>query len=424
MNEQPLLLDSNANCARTGVVPPKRVLFVDDDQNILDGTKRTLHSMRTEWQMAFSTSGEQALRKLEESEFDVIVTDMRMPGMSGSELLTEVLQRYPSMVRIVLSGTVEHDLVLRSAATAHQYLVKPCDAATLRATLDTALRIREILKSPKLRSLVSRVTSLPSLPSVHAKLVESLENPEISSREMGEIIAQDVGMTAKLLQLANSAFFGLYRYVASPSEAAIYLGLDTIRALTLSTGVFSVFHESGAAEPFIGQLQRHSMRVGIVANAIAKHESLPKKICDSSLIGGLLHDVGKLVLAANCPEEYDEVLTSARKEGVACHERERQVFGATHAEIGAYLLWLWGLPDEMCKAVAFHHKPADCSATGFPAAAAIHVADALEHEVEGAPDPLYRVEMDMNYLYTTGLVDHVPEWRRLHNELVNRGEQA
>jgi len=188
--------------------------------------------------------------------------------------------------------------------------------------------------------------------------------------------------------------------------------------------VFSVFHGSGAAGPFIGQLQQHSMRVGMVANTITKRESLPKKICDSSLIGGLLHDVGKLVLAANCPEEYDEVLAAARKEGVACHDMERQVFGATHAEIGAYLLWLWGLPDEMCNAVAFHHKPADYSAKGFTAAAAIHVADALEHEVEGAPDPLYRVEMDMSYLHTTALVDHVPEWRRLHDELVNRGEQA
>jgi len=424
MNEQPLLLDNDAKCVKPAIPTPKRVLFVDDEQNILDGIKRTLHGMRTEWQMAFSASGEEALKKLEESAFDVIVTDMRMPGMSGSELLTEVLKLYPSMVRIVLSGTVEHDLVLRSAATAHQYLVKPCDAATLRATLDTALRIRDILKSPKLRSLVSRVTSLPSLPSVHAKLVESFENPEISSREMGEIIAQDVGMTAKLLQLANSAFFGLYRYVASPSEAAIYLGLDTIRALTLSTGVFSVFHGSGAAGPFIGQLQQHSMRVGMVANTITKRESLPKKICDSSLIGGLLHDVGKLVLAANCPEEYDEVLAAARKEGVACHDMERQVFGATHAEIGAYLLWLWGLPDEMCKAVAFHHKPADCSETTLTAAAAIHVADALEHEVEGAPDPACRADIDMNYLNTLTLADHVPEWRRLHNEFTSRGEQA
>src|SRR5205809_1237731 len=139
------------------------------------------------------------------------------------------------------------------------------------------------------------------------------------------------------------------------------------------------------------------MRVGMLANIIAKHESFPKNVCDSSLIGGLLHDVGKLVLVANCPEEYNEVLTGARKDGVACYERQRQVFGATHSEVGAYLLWLWGLPDEMCKAVAFHHKPADCSVTSFTAAAAIHVADALEHEVDGGADSACWADMDMSY---------------------------
>jgi HD-like signal output (HDOD) protein len=188
--------------------------------------------------------------------------------------------------------------------------------------------------------------------------------------------------------------------------------------------VFSVFHQSGAAEPFIGQLQRHSIKVGMVASLIAKRENLPKKICDSSLIGGLLHDVGKLVLAANCPKEYDEVLAGARKEGIACHEAELQVFGATHAQIGGYLLWLWGLPDEMCKAVAFHHKPADCSEKSLTAATVIHVADALEHEVEGSPDPACRADIDMNYLTTITLADHVPEWRRLHDEFTSRGEEA
>jgi putative nucleotidyltransferase with HDIG domain len=424
MNEQPLLLDSDVKEVQASVPTRKRVLFVDDDQNILDGVKRTLHGMRTEWQMAFCTSGEEALSILEQREFDVIVTDMRMPGMNGAELLAEVLQRHPSMVRIVLSGTVEHDLVLRSATTAHQYLAKPCDATTLRATLDAALRIREVLISPTLRSLVSRVTSLPTLPSIHTKLVESLEDPGISSREIGEIIAQDVGMTAKLLQLANSAFFGLYRYVASPTEAAIYLGLDTIRALTVSSGVFSVFQKAGTAEPLIAQLQRHSMRVGMVANIIAKRESLPKKLCDSSLIGGLLHDLGKLVLSAHYAKEYDEIVAAAKAEKLALHEKERQVFGATHAEVGAYLLWLWGLPDEVCSAVAFHHKPAECSVTGLTAAAAIHIADALDHEVDGAPDPSSRAEIDLNCLTAMGLAGHVPEWRHLRDAFIEKGERT
>jgi len=407
---------------RKGKPATKRVLFVDDDQEVLDALKTTLLGMRAGWEMTFTTSGKAALRKLEETEFDVIVTDMHMPDMNGFELLTEVLRRHPETVRIVLSATVKQDLSVRSSNTAHQYLAKPCDAATLRTALNTAARIRELLLSPKLRSLISRMTSLPSLPSVHTKLVDSLANPEISSRELGEIIAQDVGMTAKVLQIANSAYFGLYRYIASPAEAAVYLGVDTIRALTMSAGVFSTFQNTGLPSVFIGQLQRHSMTTGMAAQAIATAEGLPKKTSDICLVSGLLHDVGKLILASSWPKEYADVLAAAGQEGATSFETEQQVFGATHADIGAYLLWLWGLPDAICNAVAFHHKPAECSDKTFTAAGAIHVADALERERSFSTSSDRRVEMDMAYLTALGLADRVPEWRAICDRYAERAE--
>jgi CheY-like chemotaxis protein len=188
---------------------PKRVLFVDDDQNVLDEIERTLLDTNSDYERAFTSSGREALRKLEESAFDIVVADMHMPEIGGAELLTEVTRLYPQTVRILLSDNAGLDLVLRSSSTAHQFLTKPCDAATLRRTLDRALRIREMLASPGLRTVVSRMTTLPTLPAMYTKLVESLDDPEISSRKLGEIIAQDVGMSAKILQIANSAFFGL-----------------------------------------------------------------------------------------------------------------------------------------------------------------------------------------------------------------------
>ena len=415
----PQLFETSNDAARAVSAGTKRVLFVEGEADALERLRQTVQNLPVEWQIEFCTSGRRALEQLDQSDFDVIVTGMHMPDMDGFELLSEVLRRYPSMVRIALSGTVRQDRAIRSAGPAHQYLPKPCDAATLRAALDTALRIREMLVSPKLRTLISRITSLPALSSVHTKLIESLGNPEITSRELGEIIAQDVGLTAKTLQMANSAFFGLYRYIASPTEAAVYLGIDTIRALTLSTGVFSAFRHTGLTPVFIGQLQRHSVATGIVAHAIANAENLPKKACDGSLVGGLLHDVGKLALAANCPKEYGDVLAAAGKQGVTFNELEQQVFGATHADVGAYLLWLWGLPESVCQAVAFHHRPVECSAPGFDAAGVIHVADALEHECSGNT-----VDPDLNYLTSMGLAEHLPEWRRLCVKYSDRQEPA
>jgi len=417
------MLPDNEPRAANAATALKRILFVDDDQNVLDTIERTLIDANSDYEMAFTTSGREALRKLEGSEFDVIVADMHMPEIGGADLLTEVMRLYPQTVRILLSDNAGLDLVLRSSTRAHQFLTKPSDVATLRRTLDRALRIREMLAAPGLRTVVSRMTSLPSLPAMYTKLVESLDDPEISSRELGEIIAQDVGMTAKILQIANSAFFGLYRYVANPSEAAVYLGIDTIRALTLSTTVFSAFQEAGLNPFFIGQLQQHSMATGIVAHAIAKAENLPKKDRDASLVGGLLHDAGKLVLAANCPKEYADVLALMRKESITAYAAEGRVFGATHAEIGSYLLWLWGLPDEVCRAVAFHHQPREGSAKAFTAAAAIHVADALEHE-RAELNPAFQVDIDVDFLTMLGLAGRVPAWRVLCSEQLDRKEEA
>jgi HD-like signal output (HDOD) protein/precorrin-6B methylase 2 len=410
------------DAANLADAPAKRVLFVDADQKVLDSLKKRLDSLRTEWLMAFSTSGPEALEQLAATPFDVVVTRADVAVAGGSDLLTEVLQRFPDVVRIVLTDTVELDVV--RSATAHQYLVQSSNGPTLKSTLDRALQIRGMLAHPGLRALVSRIISLPSLPAVHTQLIASLDNPELSSRELGDIIAQDVAMTAKILQISNSAFFGLYRYVASPAEAAVYLGVDTIRALALSTGAFTALQTSGLAQSLISQLQHHSTTTGVVAAAIGKAENLPKKVCDSAMVGGLLHDVGKLVLAANCPEEYEVVLNTVKKDGVACYEVERQMFGATHADIGAYLLYLWALPDLVCKAVAFHHGPADYSTTTFTAAAAIHAADALEHELTGVSDFSGRVAIDMNYCTLLGLAGRVPEWRRLCKKQLDKEEVA
>src|SRR5262249_34954838 len=109
----------------------KRILFVDDEPQVLEGLQRILYPLPREWKMEFVASGNEALKRLGETEFDVLVTDVRMPEMSGIELLAEVVERYPQVIRMVLSGTVDQDLTLRSAALAHQYLVKPCDAQAL-----------------------------------------------------------------------------------------------------------------------------------------------------------------------------------------------------------------------------------------------------------------------------------------------------
>jgi HD-like signal output (HDOD) protein/ActR/RegA family two-component response regulator len=385
----------------------KRILFVDDETNVLDGLRRMLYPLRDRWHMVFAGSGREALQRLEESPYDILVTDARMPEMSGLELLAEVRKRFPQTIRIVLSGTAESEFTLRTATLAHQYLCKPCDAAILRSTLERACSVREMLEDPGLKQLISGINTLPSLPAIYLKLSEALASDDVSAKGVASVITQDIAMTAKTLQLANSALFGIRREITSVADAVTYLGMDTVKSLVLSVMAFSQFNDPGLAH-FAAQLTAHSLHVGVLAREIGASSQFAGVTTDDCFVAGLLHDIGKLILADNRPAEFQAALQRAKRNGLTAAAAEAWEFGATHAEIGAYLLWLWGLPDCVTEAVALHHRPKGAKGGAIMA---VHLADALVHN-QASP------ELDVKALRDAGLMEQLPYWQRLHNELV------
>jgi len=166
----------------------RKILFVDDEPMVLQGLKRMLRSMRNEWDMAFAESGEEAMGILEGHPFEVLVTDMRMPGMNGAELLKKVQKRFPDMIRIVLSGHSDQELILKSVRTAHQYLSKPCNADTLKNTVSRACALRELLKDETLKQVVSNIDTLPSLPKLYQEIMAELQSEDAFMDRVGEII--------------------------------------------------------------------------------------------------------------------------------------------------------------------------------------------------------------------------------------------
>ena len=390
----------------------KRILFVDDEPKVLDGLKRMLYPYRSEWHMVFVSSAAEALQALSQAQFDVLITDVRMPQMSGIELLSEVVERHPHVVRMVLSGMADKEVMLPSVMLAHQYLDKPCDASTLRAAVERVFQLRVILDNPALRQLISRIHSLPSVPAVYSRLMQALQNDDVSPQEIGRIISQDLAMTAKILQLVNSAFFGHRRAITKPTEAVIYLGADTVKALALTVSVFSQFNKQPIPSFSIEALRDHGMAVATLARNIAKSLGLSKLEMEDAFLGGLLHELGKLVLATNYPTEYGEVLRKIQEQKVSAREAEFDTFGTTYADIGAYLLWLWGLPDPVTEIVARHLQPRPDPAAG--SVVAVHVADGLVGANSGQ-------EINLDCLSAMGLIDQLPSWKQMREEAQAEG---
>jgi len=366
-----------------------------------------LYPMRNEWRMMFVTSGREALDLLSATEYDVLVTDLRMPEMSGAELLSRVVESYPQIVRLVLSATADQETMGPSTALAHQYIVKPCDAAALRATVERAFSLRAMLVDPRLRHLISSIHNLPSVPAVYARLAEALQAPETSLQDVGRLISQDMSMTAKVLQLVNSAYFSISRQITDPAEAVIYLGTETVRELVLVVSAFSAFKLKSVRHFSIEALQDHSLKVGIVARAIAGSMHLPKVAIEQAYVGGLLHAVGKLVLASQYGERYDRAIKRVKDEGVPERMAEVDAFGTTHAEVGAYLLWLWAVPAPITEIVLRHHEfPVD-SAEAHTPKAAVYLADGL---VNGGEEH----ERCSEYVKFLGLDGELEEWEQLY----------
>ncbi|MCC7413583.1 MAG: HDOD domain-containing protein [Gammaproteobacteria bacterium] len=387
----------------------KSILFVDDEPNVLDGLRRMLRPMRNEWEMRFAASGAEALALLEAGPCDLVVADMRMPGMTGVELLEAVQARRPETVRIILSGHSEMVAVLQTVRSAHQFLAKPCEAETVRATISRAFALRARLRDEGLVALVAGLKSLPSLPALYQEITAEIDSPDGSVARVGEIIARDVAMTAKLLQLVNSAFFGLPRAVNRVGDAVAYLGLDVLRALVLTSGVFSHCDEKTARSCRLEELWRHSAEVGALARRIARAQGCEGKLAEIAMMAGMLHDVGRVLLAANRPQEYAAALARAQEIGTAAAERE--AFGHSHAEVGAYLMGIWGLPDLIVEAIAYHHAPGESQDAGFTPLTAVHVADAL---CDGGADADSRI--DAGYLARIGVADALDAWRAMYDE--------
>ncbi len=383
-----------------------RILFVDDEAAILDGYRNVLRADRHRWEQRFAPGGAAALDLLAAAPADVVVSDMRMPGMDGLELLARVQERWPDTARIVLSGFADLQAASRASAVAHQYLMKPCDPEVLRAVIDRALELRAVLSGEAVRRAVGTIGALPTVPRLYRELSAALADPEVEVRRLARIVEEDVGMATRVLQFVNSAYFGLARRVTSIESAIVYAGVNTLRHLTLT---FELARElGGAAGPPAGAeaVERHSILTARIARRIVADPGG----AEAAFAAGLLHDAGKLVLASRLPGPFGEAVALAGRGRRQLAECEREILGADHAQVGAYLLGLWGLPRPIVEAVAFHHDEERLASGRLDLPVVIAAANQLAHLAAGEEAATAAAALDRTAWLDRVSADHRTAW--------------
>jgi len=390
------------------VTPRKRILFVDDESDVRDGIQRLLRPFHHEWELKFVGGAREALEFLGTSRVDVLVTDMGMPVMSGAELLSVVAEQHPDLVRVALAPPAEQPLVMQCATLAHQYIPRPCGADVLRDAINRALDLDQAIRRERITRLVARMDNMPSLPDLYLELVEKLQDPMCCVDDVGQVIARDISMTARILKLVNSAHFGLRRRVSSPHEAVNYVGVDIVKALVLSIGAFAQFERMKLGGVVLDALWNHSLLTAGCSKMIAIAEGASSREVDEAFVAGMLHDVGKLALAANFAGTYARVVARAAKAPERHLHVEIAEFGADHAEIGGQLLALWGLPSTVVDAVSWHHNPMGCPEHSFGPLACVHAANVWAHE----SNAVKWLKLAEEYYERIDLGHRLADWRR------------
>ncbi|MBX2796882.1 MAG: HDOD domain-containing protein [Myxococcales bacterium] len=382
------------------------VLIVDDEPLLLRGLQRVFTQHHPEWRVRTAGDAAAALKAMDQEQADVCVSDLTMTGMDGIELLTTVAARWPATVRVILAGDVPRDRVPAAARVAHRVFRKGPDPMEVVQAVEDALSAFAPEVDPALRGLVARDNELPPAPSVYPALDRAARRQTTTTQDLTRIVARDSAVAARVLQLASSAFYGLPPHLHTLQGAVAWLGLQTLRGLVLGAELLRAFPEVEASGLSVNRLANHTTRTGELSLRIARR--LCPTEADTAYMAGIVHDVGLLVLASRAPDRLHTDLQEARRERRALHEVERDRHGVTHAEVGAALVGLWGLPKPLIDAVSRHHQ----RPVRPDAAAVVYLANALVAEVEGhGVDPL--TEADLERVCTPSDLERFRRWANM-----------
>ncbi len=391
----------------------KHVLFASADQGFLSQLGHSIKHLALEWDLSTATSQAEVLELAGQGAIDAIICDGQIGEISGAELLNELIKVQPKTVRFMRCAPTERDLIKKCTGQAPRIISPDFDAATLESNVKTAFRLEGMLAHEPIKRLVSQMHKLPSLPELYSQISAELNSPSCSMEFVAKLIAKDPVMTAKILQVVNSAFFALSRQITSPVEAVMFLGGERTKSLVLVAHVFTQFEKSKCPGFSLDQLWQHSMATGTQARVIAHGETKNTKMADMAFTAGLLHDVGKLLLAGNVPEQYGRVVSVIADKNCTVREAEQEIFATTHCQLGAALLAIWGLPLPLIDAVAYHHEPGNSEDQKFTVLTAVHASNALAYEKKHGPAAVLGCTLDQEYIARLGLAHRRNIWREV-----------
>ncbi len=390
-----------------------KILFVDENSEQLTELEALLANELDRWDISYVEDGLSAIEKLENEKFDVVVTDLHMPIIDGHQLLVIVRERFPSVIRIVLSDSNNQKDILEVAPLVHRFITKSSSVNLLKRTIENTLYIHVDLDNSAIRKVLIKTTSLPSVPIVYNTLMEQIEHADFSLKDAADLISSDAGLAANILKHVNH--LGLDCEVSDIDQAVTLLGLDVIRGIALTTHIFHSVGDINIPHFSLKEYMEQSFLTALFAKQIVLIEEESRHLADEAFIAGLLHQLGTLVFVTNFPEKYSAVLERVFNADRPIISVEDNLLGISHPKVGAHLLALWGMSESILNGVAFYAAPSEIEYREFSTITAVYAAVKMakyymSHDVNDVEQIApYDFSSD-TYLTVNGLEEQCSRW--------------
>lgn len=356
----------------------RNILFIDDQPEEAEILKN-IFAGNSKYNLIFTSDQDEFFKIIRESEISIVFSDLHMPFKNGIELLRSIKEHYPHIIRVLFSNNLERNLSAEAAQVSHLTLLKPFQSEKIFEILDRTEILRKYVDDNILSTLINGMSELPTLPDTYMKLDQALAEESISLQRIAEIISHDISFTTKILKIVNSSFFGLAKQVTETIQAVNFLGRNILKSLMLFHQLSVKYTLDKNLQKYFEQLWLHGNKVGRFAKEVI-HKTLGNEVemMEDAYIAGLLHDIGKVVLL-ELKDYPAKVFTLMEDEHIRYSQAEYKLYQTSHAEVGAYFLALWGLPERIINAVFCHKKDIDPENTHFTFEKAVMIGNMLAH---------------------------------------------
>ncbi len=390
----------------------KRTIYIVDDQEpVMETAVLIVRTADPLWEVRGFKDPLEALAAVKTTAPDLILSDQLMPGMQGSQLLEQVRSVAPAAIRIIMSGYVPLNK-LSLITSAHQFIAKPFDSMRLRDTIRRSFAAQDRIAHRGLQAIATSLRSIPSLPQAHHALLKVLEDDRSATTKIARLVAQDAGLSAKVLQLSNSPLFGQGTQITSPIDAVMCLGTDLISAVVLAQSLFRHYESLAHWEINLQQIWSHCWQTAYFAQRICGEMQFSRKDGEEAFLAGLLHETGRFILVDNFPREFAAACQAARRQNSPLAPRLQETFLTSPSHVTAYILELWGLSPAVIGAITVPDPGNAGQPSQFTLASALYVADGIASR-KTPPDAFAPEEWNNPYLQAIGCLDKIAEWEKL-----------